>query len=97
MNNEQIEFLATQVINDGDTLSVQKTDNSTYDTLFEFNSNDAIKETLDRDWAQEMARDILKFRNINEVREQYANNLIEYTGDMIEYWLNNGYEIFIKV
>lgn len=93
MNNEKIEFLATQVINDKYTLSISKQDSSP----FEFNSNDAIEETLDRDWAQEMARDVLKFRDAKEVREQYANNLIEYTGDMIEYWLNNGYEIFIKV
>lgn len=93
MNNEQIEFLATQVINDNGTLSIHKVGGK----CFEFNSNDAIEETLDKDWAQEMARDVLKFRSIDEVRDQYANNLIEYTGDMIEYWLDRGCEIFIKV
>ena len=90
-NNERIEFLATQVINDKDTLSIHKPCGNS----FEFNRNDAIEETLDKDWVQEMARNILDFRH--EVREQYADNLIEYTGDMIEHWLNNGYEVFIKV
>ena len=92
-NNEKIEFLATQVINDKDTLSIHKPCGNS----FEFNRNDAIEETLDKDWVQEMARNTLDFVNHSEVREQYADNLIEYTGDMIEHWLNNGYEVFIKV
>lgn len=91
MNNEKIEFLATQVINDNGTLSIHKPCGNS----FEFNRNDAIAETLDRDWVHEMARNVLDFHK--EVRDQYADNLIEYTGDMIEHWLDNGYEIFIKV
>jgi hypothetical protein len=93
MNNEKIEFLATQVINDKGTLSIHKPDGNS----FEFNRNDAIAETLDRDWAHEMARNTLDFVNHLEVREQYADNLIEYTGDMIQEWHNNNYEIFLKV
>lgn len=87
VSEQQIEGLAVQVISDGAVLRVSKDDSH----LFEFALNDAIEETLDRDFATEVLRGVLKCQG--NLRESYESDLIDYAAEMIKCWLTYGYKI----
>lgn len=90
MNLEQREYLATEVVSCGAELVLFKQDVCS----FHYTLNDAIEETLNRDFAQEVLRGVMAHRI--DLRKSYEADLIEYVGDMIETWIDEGYTMEVK-
>lgn len=94
VTQEQIESLANQIICDGAVLVVTKSNLNIPVKVCEFVLNDAIEETLDRDFAQEVLRGVMAHRI--DIRASYEASLIDYTVERINEWLSLGYKLEVK-
>jgi hypothetical protein len=90
----QIESLANQVICDGATLMVIKNHLGVPSTVCEFVRNDAIGETIHKDYASEVLLGVMDYRI--DIRSSYEASLIDYTIERINHWLNDGYQLEVK-
>ena len=94
MDEQQINYLATYVITDKRvSIKVIKNHLGVPSTVCEFNRNDAIEETLNEEYTQEVLRSILDYKIDN--RASYEADLIEYTKNRINDWHNDGYTLEI--
>jgi hypothetical protein len=94
VTQEQIESLANEIICDGATLMVIKNHLGVPSTVCEFILNDAIEETIHKDYATEVLRGVMAHKI--DIRASYEASLIDYTIDRINDWLNDSYQLEVK-
>lgn len=94
MNEQQIENLASQVVCRGASVTVRKEHLGVISTICEFNLNDAIEETSHEHYAQEVLRGFANSKPL--YLKSYQEDLIEYTSERINTWVNDGYTVEVK-
>ncbi len=86
---EYISRLSIDLVMSGSVL-VLRHDNK---ESFTYSKKDLIEESAHLDWAIEA---MFIFSECGGNNTSYNNNLIEYAGECLEHWINDGYEVEVS-
>ena len=92
--NEYITRLAIDMIMDDSELLFTHEDLNVND--FDYSRRDLIDETMHKEDPLEALNDLCAFKNVEQLRTEYLNFLIEEAGVYIEQKLNDGYQVEVN-